>query len=198
MLRIAGLILILISGILAAEGQSTLQPQDDIQSWNDVQLTVPMSKQFDFQTKVTLRFGKNIQRLNDGRLQFGIVWKPTKWLTISPYYWFIRMRNSRSVFNNEHRFNLAVTYKFPFKTFGLTHKSIIERRNRQPVNTWRYRPSLTFDKDIPKHIIPGAKFFIADEIFYDSGLKKFSRNRFSIGINKTVNKNLSVDVYYMR
>ena len=197
MSRIIGLALILLSCVFAAQGQ-TLQPQDDIQSWNDVQLTVPISKRFDFQTKGTLRFGKNITRLNDGRIQFGIVWKPTKSLSISPFYWFIRARNSRAVFNNEHRFNLSATYKFPFKKFGLTHKSIIERRNRQPANTWRYRPSLVFDKDIPKKIIPGAKFFIGDEIFYDSGLEKFSRNRFSIGINKTVNKNLGVDIYYMR
>jgi hypothetical protein len=194
----AGLILILISGILAAEGQTALQPQDDIQSWNDIQLTVPISKNFDFQTKGTFRFGKNITRLNDGRYQVGIVWKPTKSFSISPFYWFIRARNSRGVFNNEHRLSLAATYKFPIKSFGLTHRSIVERRLRQPANTWRYRPSLTFDKDIPKSIIPGAKFFFGDEIFYDSGLKKFSRNRFSIGINKVINKNLGVDIYYMR
>ena len=198
MLRIAGLILLFVCGFIAADGQNTLQPQDDIQSWNDVQVTVPISKEFDFQTRVTMRFGKNITRLNDGRYQVGIVWKPTKYLSISPFYWFIRARNSRGVFNNEHRFNLSATYKFPFKRFGLSHRSIIERRNRQPANTWRYRPSLTFDKDIPKKIIPGAKFFIGDEIFYDSGVKKFSRNRFSIGINKTINKNLAVDIYYMR
>lgn len=54
-------------------GAQTLQPQDDIQSWNDVQLTVPMTKHFDFQTQVTGRFGKNITRLNDARYQIGFV-----------------------------------------------------------------------------------------------------------------------------
>jgi hypothetical protein len=69
---------------------------------------------------------------------------------------------------------------------------------RAPVNTWRYRAMLTFEKDLPKKFIPQAKFFFGDEVFYDSLIKKFSRNRFSIGINKTLNKNLSVDIYYMR
>jgi len=57
---------------------------------------------------------------------------------------------------------------------------------------------MTVDKDIPEKIIPKAKFFVADEVFYDSATDKFSRNRFQIGITKTINKQWSVDIYYMR
>jgi hypothetical protein len=72
----------------------TLQKQDDTQSWNDVQLTVPMSKYVDFWTSVTMRFGKNITRLNDGRYAIGFIYKPDKAWSFQPFYWYIGARNS--------------------------------------------------------------------------------------------------------
>jgi Protein of unknown function (DUF2490) len=171
---------------------------EDVQSWNDVQLTVPLSKSFDFYTAVTMRFGKNVTRLNDGRFAIGVAWKPTKSLTIMPFYWNVQARNARSQFRQEHRFSLRATYHFPFKSFGLNHRSTYEYRIRSVGNTWRYRAALIYEKDLPKKFIPNAKYFFGDEVFYDSATKKFSRNRFSIGINKTLNKHLAVDVYYMR
>lgn len=179
---------------LSVSGQ-TVQDDEDIQSWNDIQLTVPMTKQFDFNTSVTMRFGKNITRLNDGRYSIGFTWKPNKEWSIQPFYWNIQARNTAGKFLREHRFNLRIGYKFPFKSFGLSHRSTFEYRMRA-VNTWRYRPSLTFEKDIK--FIPEAKFYVTEEPFYDSATKKFSRNRFTLGINKTLTKKLSLDIYYMR
>lgn len=184
-------------GVLFADAQVITDDQD-VQSWNDVQLTVPMSKKFDFYTAVTMRFGKNVTRLNDGRFAIGFIYKLNKSWTVQPFYWFINARNSRSQFRHEDRLSLRVGYRFPFKRFGLSHRSTFEYRLRAPQNSFRYRPSLTFDKDIPKNIIPKAKFFVTEEVFYDSILKKFSRNRFSLGITKTLSKKLSLDLYYMR
>lgn len=192
------LTLIVFGALTAFVNAQVITDDEDIQSWNDVQMTVPLNKSFDFYTAVTMRFGKNVSRLNDGRFAIGVAWKPTKSLTIMPFYWNIQARNSRSQFRREDRFNLRATYRFPFKSFGLIHRSTYEYRMRQPANTWRYRAALTVEKDLPKKFIPQAKFFVGDEVFYDSATKKFSRNRFNIGINKTLNKNLSVDVYYMR
>lgn len=189
------LAIIVFSAAIAGAQQFT--DDEDIQSWNDVQLTVPLNKSFDFYTSVTMRFGKNMRWLTEGRFAIGTVWKANKALSIMPFYWNIRARNSRGKFQQEHRLSLRATYRFPIKSFGLVHRSQYEYRMRA-VNTWRYRAMLTFEKDLPKKFIGRAKFFFGDEVFYDSATKKFSRNRFSIGINKTLNKNLSVDVFYMR
>ncbi len=188
---------IIYFGVIFADAQSMID-DEDFQSWNDVQLTIPINEKFDFYTALTLRFGKNITRLNDGRCAVGFFYKPDKSLSIQPFYWFINARNSRSQFLREHRFNLRVTYRFPVKKIGLSHRSAFEFRRREPPNSFRWRPSLTFDKDFPPNIISKAKFFISDEVFYDSILNKFSRNRFSIGITKTITKKLSLDFYYMR
>lgn len=184
-------------GAFFADAQ-LITDDEDVQSWNDVQLSVPMSKKFDFYTSVTMRFGKNVTRLNDERYAIGFVYKLNKSWTIQQFYWFINARNSRSQFRHEDRLNLRVVYRFPFKKFGLSHRSTFEYRLRAPQNSVRYRPSLTFDEDIPKNFIPGAKFFATEEVFYDSILKKFSRNRFSVGVTKTLSKKLSLDLYYMR
>ena len=190
-------ITIVLCAVYFAGGQ-TVTDDEDFQSWNDVQLTAPLSPQFDFYTKLTMRFGRNVARLNDGRYAVGFVWKPTKSLSITPFYWYINARNARSQFRTENRLNLQASYRFPFKKFGLTHRSIYEYRYRGVGNTWRYRAALTYDHDFPKSLLPKTKYFFGDEIFYDSATKKFSRNRFSVGITRTINKKLSLDVYYMR
>jgi len=182
--------------VLFADAQ-TVADEDDNQSWNDVQLTVPMTKEFDFYLAGTFRFGKDVTRLNDRRIAVGFVYKLNKSVSFQPFYWNIEARNANGRFRTEHRLNLRVVYRFPFKKFGLSHRSWFEYRLRRPLNSFRYRPSLTFEKDIPK-IIPKSKLFITEEIFYDSLLKKFSRNRLSVGITRTLTKNLSLDVFYLR
>ena len=181
----------------SAAAQAAPDPED-FQSWNDIQLTAPMTKKVDFYTAFTARFGKNVSRVNDSRFAVGFIYKANKSLSFQPFYWRIDARNASGRFRAEHRLNLRAVYRFPFKNFGLSHRSWFEYRLRRPLNSFRYRPSLTFDKAIPKNIIPGASVFVTEEVFYDSLLKRFSRNRFTAGINKTINKNLSLDVYYMR
>jgi len=181
--------------IIFADAQTA--DADDNQSWNDVQITVPASEQFDFTLSGTFRFGKNITRLNERRIAVGFAYKPTKSWSLQPFYIYIQARNSRGIFQTEHRLNFRAIYRFPIKQFGLSHRSWVERRLRQPRNSWRYRPSLTVEKDIGK-FISGAKIFATEEIFYDSVLKKFSRNRFSVGITKTLTRKLSLDIFYLR
>ncbi len=171
---------------------------EDIQSWNDVQLAVPLNKKVDFFIQGTLRFGNNISQLTDHRIAVGYVLKPTQSIAITPFYWNISTRDARGVFRRENALVLRALYRFPTKGFGLSYRNQYEYRMRRPRKSWRNRSMLTFDKDIPKKFIPKAKFFVQNEVFYESALKKFSRNRFMIGINKTLTKKLSVDVYYMR
>ena len=174
--------------------------RDDNQSWNDLQVTIPVNKKVDVVLTGTVRFGKNISWVQDARATGGFVFKPIKDLTFSPSYTFIEARNSSGAFRREHRYVFYVRYKFPIKEFGLSHRSQFEYRDRQSptLNSWRYRPSLTFEKELPKKWLKEAKFFMTEEPFYDGALDRWSRNRFSIGINKTINKKLSVDIYYMR
>jgi hypothetical protein len=197
MLKIAVFLILIAVCPLFAAAQTSVDREDN-QSWNDVQLTVPLTKQVDVFLIGTLRFGKNVTRVQETRLGFGFVFKPLKDLSFSPSYLNITARNSSGRFRRENRLVFYARYHFPIKAFGLSHRSQFEWRIRSPRSSWRYRPSLTFDKEIPKKFIPGAKFYITEEVFYESALDKFSRNRLTFGITKTINKKLAVDVYYLR
>ena len=86
--------------------RAQLQDEEDNQSWNDLQLTLPVNDYFEFNTAVTMRLGKNITRVNDSRWAFGFTVKPNKAFSIQPFYWHIRARNAISQFKTEHRLNL--------------------------------------------------------------------------------------------
>ena len=197
MKRIPFIIFLLVVVSVTFANAQTADDHDN-QSWNDVTLTFPVNEKFDVFVQGTLRFGGFLSRAQDTRVASGVVWKPRKDLSISPFYWYIQARNSRGEFRPENRLSVRAVYRFPFKRFGLSHRSQFEYRIRQPQNSWRYRPSLTFHHDIPKKIINKAKFYLTEEIFYDSLLDKFSRNRVTVGVTKVLNPKLSLDVYYMR
>lgn len=182
---------------ISADAQAPpLVDDDDLQIWNDVQMTVPMTTTFDFYTSVTTRWGKKASRLNDGRYAIGFIYKPSKAWSIQPYYWFINARNSRSQFRVEHRLNLRLGYKFPVKPVSVSHRSWFEYRKRVTGNSWRYRPSITIERDLPKSF--KSKIYLVDELFYDSLAKRFSRNRFTIGVTRGLTTKLSLDVYFLR
>jgi len=183
---------------MAMTSFAQLQDDEDTQSWNDLQLTIPVSKQFDFFTKFTLRLGKNITRDTDNRIAVGTVWKPVKNLSISPFYMYVNARNAAGRFRVENRLNLAATYRYPFGKYAVSHRSTYERRYRGLVNSWRYRAIFIVERDLPEKWIKKTKFFVADEVFYDSLTQRFSRNRFGFGITKAINKQLTLDVYYTR
>lgn len=189
----------LLTGItIAVSAQNTSPPDnDDIQSWNDLQLTVKMHKRVDFYMAVTGRFGKDISRVNETRFAIGYIFKPTASFSIMPFYWYINARNAAGSFRIEHRLNLRFVYKFPLKNIGISHRSWFEYRIRSTGNSWRYRPSITIEKALPKSFGNGIKAYLTEEPFYDSKAGRFSRNRFSLGINKTINKHLSLDLYYL-
>lgn len=171
-------------------------PDADTQQWNDIQVTTPINEKVDLQFTGTFRFTEDISVFDEGRAGIGLIVKPREDLTFSTLYQNMYVRDASGEFNVEHRFDGRVTYKFPVEHFGLSHRSTIEYRIREQGNSWRYRPSLTLEKELK--FIPKSKVFVTNEIFYDSNAGEFSRNRFSVGINKTLNKNLSLDIYYLR
>lgn len=189
---------LVIGAVLAASVIAQATDNEDLQQWNDIQLTIPVNDKVEVFLQTTIRFGQNITSVSEGRVGAGAVFKISKAVSFSPSYTYIEARNTAGVFQYEHRYSFRGTYKFPTKKFGLSHRSIYEYRVRPSGNSWRYRPSLTFEKDLPEKFLSKAKFFITEEPFYVSTTRKFSRNRLSLGISKVINKHLTLDVYYLR
>jgi hypothetical protein len=169
---------------------------DDVQSWNDVTLTKPLSKTIDLYIPATIRFANDLSRFNEWRLGGGIGFKLHPRFSTAATYTYIRARSSSGAFRGENRIAVRGVYRFTTKPVAISHRSQFEYRIRSSGNTWRYRPSVTVD--VPVKWLGDTHAFVTEEPFYDSATGRFSRNRISFGVSKPINKNLALDVYYLR
>lgn len=173
-------------------------PKDDTQSWNDVQLTVPLNKRVDFILLGTLRIGRNITHPVDERIGFNFSYKVNKYFTLAPGYLHIETQPVEGQQSHEERLSIAGTLTLPKKRFTLSDRNTLERRFRSPqLDATRYRNRLQLEYPFK---LQGTKltFVTSDEVFYDWSLHDWVRNRFSIGVRKTFNKHFATDLYYLR
>jgi hypothetical protein len=172
--------------------------QTDNQFWTDVQVAVPVTKNFDFNILGTLRIGRDFSHPVDERIGAGFTFRAGKYVTVSPSYLHIGMQPfpRRRVWEN--RLSLPVTFRFNAGNFRLSDRNLLERRLRNSgVHSTRYRNRFQVDHPI------GSKdwqlsLFIADEVFYDWTVDRWVRNRFSVGGSKVFNKHFTQDIYYLR
>ncbi len=193
---------ILVLSVIAAPASTVCLAQGevdntDLASWNDLEVTVGINKKLDLNTVTTLRLDDNISRVDSYRFTVGVTVRPNSSFSLAPFTTFISSRNSAGRFRYEYRSGLKAVYKFPVKGFGLSHRSQIEHRSRPGRNSWRYRPSITLEKDLPESFAKGASVFFTVEPIYDSVSERFSRTRYSGGMEKSLNKKLAIELYYL-
>jgi len=186
-----------LSGAMAV-AQTSRVPKSDNQSWNDIQLTVPMLKKLDLMTQLTLRLGDNATQTADQRLSVGFNYKANKYLSFLPFYTHREARPPNGRHEYEERLTLSGTIRFPVGKFTIGDRNGFERRWRTPqVNAWRYRNLLKIEHPFK---MGGKKYiwFVSDEVFYDWSLHVWPRNRAAAGITRSLNKHVTLDLYYTR
>jgi hypothetical protein len=194
-LQAAFSLLLLSLGTASAQSRPS---RSDVQSWNDVQVSVALNKTIDFVLLGTLRIGRNLHRPVDERVGLGFSFKAGKYLTFAPNYLHITTQpfKGRSVYEN--RLSFPATIRFPAGQFTVSDRNLFERRLRHPGgDSTRYRNKLQVDHPIGDKN-KKLNFFVADEVFYDWSFNAWVRNRFSVGINKALNKHVTTDLYYLR
>ena len=193
--------LLALTAILICAGRSSSQtpvPKSDTQSWNDVQLAIPLSKKVDFVIQGTLRIGGNLSKAVDERWGFGFNYKVHKYVTLNELYFHREARAPKGRHEVEERLTLGATLRKPFGKFTLSERNLFERRWRQPqVDAWRYRNAVLLEHPF-KIGKKNFTFAIGDEVFYDRSLHDWVRNRFAVGASHVFNKHLTLYVYGMR
>jgi hypothetical protein len=198
LLRIPMLVLI---GVLMCAVHVTAQsrvPETDNQSWNDLQITVPMTKKVDFTTQITLRLGDNVTQTADQRWGIGFAFKPNKYLSFAPFYFHREARPPNGRHESEDRLTFGGAVRIPVGKFTVSDRNWFERRWRDPqVAAWRYRNRLQVEHPFQ---IDKKKFtwFVSGEVFYDWSLHVWPRDRFSGGVSHPFNKHLTLELFYMR
>lgn len=170
----------------------------DNQLWTDVQLTVPLNKQFDFVLQGTLRFGGDISTVVDRRISAGFNFKTSKYVTLNELYVHREARPANGREEHEERLTLGTTVRVPIQKFTASTRIWLERRWREPqVDSWRFRDRLQLEHPFT---INKAKFiwFVYDEIYYDFAAKGWSRNRVAIGASHAFNLHFTGELYYLK
>ena len=170
----------------------------DNQQWTDVQLAVPVTKNFDFNILGTLRLGRDISRPVDERVGAGFTWKIGKYWQVSPNYLHIGMQPFRGRKVWENRLSLPVTLRFNVNKFRLSDRNLIERRLRNSgARSTRYRNRFQVEHPVGDKEW-NLSLYVGDEVFYDWFVDRWVRNRFTIGASKVFNKHYTQDFYYLR
>ena len=183
---------------LSIHAQTRTPDQTDTQQWNDVQFSIPITKDIDFNFLGTVRLGRGITRPVDERIGAGATFRIDKYLVVEPNYLHIGMQpfEGRRVWEN--RLSLPTTFRFQLGKFRFSDRNLFERRLRHPgVDATRYRNRLRIDHPVGPDRWK-LSVGVADEVFYDWSVNDWVRNRFAIGISKVLNKNVTLDLYYLR
>ena len=192
---------LLVLFLLAAStvvGQSITPPETDVQQWNDVQITVPITKDIDFNVLGTLRIGRDISRPVDERIGVGFTLRAGKYVTFAPSYFHIGMQPFRGRKLWENRLTFATTLRFQAEKFRFSDRHQFERRYRHPgTPSTRYRNRFQIEHPIGRDTVK-LSLFASDEVFYDWSLDRWVRNRLAAGVSKVLHSKVTLDVYYLR
>ncbi len=195
------LALLMLNGVLA---QSTATvPESDTQLWTELQITKPIVKdKIDLILTGTFRLGRNVTHPVDERIAIAIDFRVNKYFKITPGYLYQAAQPFAGRKNYENRLMLAGTVEYEWKNkITLKDRNMFERRLRNSqTDITRYRNQLRLD--IPFSVISAKgnkyKFFIADEVFYDWSVNAWTRNRFSVGVNRKFKDKYTGEIFYLR
>lgn len=177
----------------------SVEPDDsDVQAWHDAKISKKLTSKLDLVIPVSARFGNQSGAVTEARVGIGFSLKLPHRMSLAPSYQFIKSRSASGRYNTEHRYSLSAGISFPLGSFGLAHKSTFELRDRSSRESVRYRPSITVDHALPERWIKDAKFFVTEEVFFDSVTDDLSRNRLTVGIQKQVSPKNAIDIFYLR
>lgn len=194
--------------ICSLPGLAQVPDNNDLQFWNETQVSFPVIKKKDADGKTTeklsfffngnLRVGRNISRFIDERAGFGFTYRQNKYLTFTPSYIYIAQQPAAGPRLFESRLRFAVGIENRRKKFSIDDRNLVEYRLRNnAADSVRYRNKLRFVYPVKKDDKEIFAPFAANELFYDFRAKAFSRNEISLGVTRKLNPNVSADVFYL-
>lgn len=190
--------LVFLLTLATSASAQTAVDQTDTQQWNDVIFSVPITKQIDFIMLGTLRIGRDISRPVDERFGLGATFRIGQHLSLIPAYLHSETQPFEGRRGHEDRLNFAATLRFEKNKFRFNDRNLFERRFRSPqIDATRYRNRFQVEHPVGPDRMK-LSVFVSDEVFYDWSVDDWARNRFAAGIIKPLNKNITLELYYLR
>jgi hypothetical protein len=187
----------------------TSQLPSQFQSWNEVQLILPLvsgkdakGKSFD---KLTATFGgifrigrKNFDFL-DNRISTTLDFRVNRHLS---FLTGVLYRKDELVINRrryETRFDVGATFFGTWHGFAIRDRNMLEHRfrnSRNDLNLYRQRIQVSYPLKIKRNELFSP--FISEEGYYDLQLRKWIQNEFFAGVTRKLNPKTSIDLAYIR
>jgi hypothetical protein len=196
------LILLLIGVLFFSVTTAFSQTDDtDTQFWNETTVEFPLdpdNKKISGVVIGNLRVTDNISDLSDKRIGFGVKYKATKNITVSPSYIFRVQTASGRSNRYEHRLRLDIVPGKSFKNFSIENRSRFEHRfktaGRDDDTFYRNRTKLKIPvkKDDKTIITP----YVSNDTYFDIQNPRVYRNDTVGGISKKFTNNFTTEFFY--
>jgi Protein of unknown function (DUF2490) len=169
-------------------------PRTDFQGWTEFEVAHKLSSYADVTGNGGLRWSNDADHLVYRRVGTAVNFKLSKFLTLSPAYAFYYTDSSRIGFSHENRISIAATAGTSINKWRISDRNGFEKRFTSSGHSWRYRNRI----EIQHPFKLGRHSFLADvwdEVFYDSSVKAWARNRAAAGAEKEITPRLRVGLY---
>ncbi len=190
---------LLIFGLdYGAFSQSVRATNSDLQSWNEVQVTAPITKKLSGVFSGVFRLGDHVQRPTDERIGFQFSYKANKNFTFASGFLYRATQPTSTRKAYETRLLEILTINIPVRKYNFSNRNQYEYHfvnSRRDV--WWYRNRSQIDREIKIKKFK-IKPFVSAEFFYNGTTKDWFRAHYTAGISKKVNKHFTLDLYYLR
>lgn len=207
-MRLSFLFSVILSCTIHVFSQSAPLPSQ-FQSWNEVQLIVPIARAKDAKgktiDKVTatfsgiLRIGRSNLDFLDNRLSATVDYRVNRYLSLLSSVMYRKDEITVNQRRFETRLDAGAMLSKTWSKFSFHDRNFFEHRfrnGRADLNLYRQRIQVsrpvTFNKK--ELFVP----FISEEGYYDLQSKSWIQNEFFAGITRRLNQKTSIDIAYVR
>ncbi len=178
------------------------------QSWNEVQLILPVvtrkdakGKNFDRATASfngVLRIGRKNLDFLDNRIGVTIDFRVNKYVSMVTGALYRKDELAVNRRNFETRFNIGAVFSKTWRGFTFRDRNMYEHRfrnSRSDTNLYRQRFQVSYPIKREKKDFFAP--FISEEGYYDLRLCKWVQNEFFVGVTRKINPKTSIDLAYI-
>ncbi len=185
---------------LGLAGAAPCHAKDDWELWTELRLKKPLTESVTLQGVISSRFRKDMGEFYKQFDEAGLTVKIWPWLKMEGAYHFDY--SERPVTQDgvyEHRPYAGLIPYAKWGALDVENRNRLEYRDFNGVlaDDWRYRNRTKASFPMGEDHWWEIKPFLSDEIFYGFNASEIQKNRFVAGVEKPIQKNLSMEIFYV-
>ena len=195
-------------GSATAALSQTPQPGSVFQSWNEVQLIVPVVRSKDAKGKTVnrvtatfngiFRLGRKDVDLVDRRMGVMFDFRVNKYLSVITGALYRKDEIVKNAPHTETRLDFGAILSKTWHDFLFRDRNMYEHRfrnGRSDTNLYRQRIQISHPVKHAGKVLFSP--FISEEGYYDLGARSWVQNEFYAGISRSINRMTSIDIAYL-